>query len=149
MTYYDLSVTGVVAKSAQGDITVTNNFSNASTFSMGTFALSVGGTKTNTGTMQFAGETNGLVFGDGTVEYNGTSAQAPGGQTITLGTYGNLLLSGSATKRVAGGLVYSQSGLVIGAPVTVVVASDGTLHVDGDLENQGSLTNDGNIEVGN
>jgi len=149
MTYYNLSVPGGVAKSAEGTITVTNNFSNACTFSMGTFTLSVGGTKTNTGIMQFSGETNGMVFPDGTVEYNGMSAQAPGGQTITLGTYGNLLFSNSATKRVTGGTVHTQSGLIIGGTITFVVAADGLLQVDGDLENQGSLTNNGSIEVGN
>ncbi|MEX2117372.1 MAG: hypothetical protein WEB37_10830, partial [Bacteroidota bacterium] len=147
-TYHALVLNGG-AKTVSGNITVNNNFTNSAVTSVGTNAFSISGTKTNSGTMQFAGAANGVVFGDGTVEYNGTSAQAPAGQTIALGLYNNLLLSNDAVKRVTGGLVHTQSVLTVATGVALTVESDGDLQVDGDLENQGTLTNDGLITVGN
>ena len=143
MTYYNLSVTGAVAKSAAGDITVLNSFSNASTFSMGTSVLSVGGTRLNSGTMQFGGASNGVVFTGGIVEYNGSSAQ-----TIASGTYGELLLTGAGVKTfstnvtiLGNATLSSGSGAVVDPAVT--------LSIIGDLDLSGSLTNNGIINLGN
>lgn len=147
-TYHSL-VLGGGAKSTSGNITVNSNFTNSAVTSLGTNTLSVSGTKTNSGTMLFAGAANGVVFGDGTVEYNGTSAQVPAGQIIAVGLYNNLLISNDAVKRVTGGIVHTQSPLTIGVGVMLTVESDGDLQVDGDLENDGTLTNDGLITVGN
>jgi hypothetical protein len=115
---------------------------------MGTFTLSITGTRTNNGTMQFAGETNGLHFSGGTVEYNGTSVQAPAGQTVALGTYANLLFTNNAVKRILGGTVRTQSNLTIGSIISLSVESTGTLQVDVNLDIQGSITNNGTINVG-
>jgi len=143
MTYYNLTITGAVAKSAAGDITVVNSFSNASTFSMGTNVLSIGGTKLNSGTMQFGGTSNGVVFSGGIVEYDGSSPQ-----TITSGTYGELLLTGAGAKTfntnvtVLGNVTLSSgSGAIVDPAVTVSII--------GDLDLSGSMTNNGIINLGN
>lgn len=149
MTYFDLTISNAGTKTATGSITVANNFNNSTLCDMVTETLSIGGTRSNSGTIFFAGETNGLSFDSGIVEYNGTSAQAPAGQTIALGIYNNLLISNDAAKRITGGLVHTLSGLTVGSVVTLNVASDGALQVDGDLTNDGTLTNDGLITVGN
>lgn len=135
-------------KTAAAAVTVNGNFNNSTITSMVTFTLTIAGTRTNSGTMQFAGETNGLVFIDGTVEYNGTAVQAPAGQTVAVGTYANLLFSNDATKRVFGGTVHTQSSLTVGSSGPLSVESDGILQVDGDMDNQGSITNAGAIRVG-
>ncbi|MEX1274536.1 MAG: hypothetical protein WEB62_01295 [Bacteroidota bacterium] len=149
MTYHDLSLSGAGTKTTEGTITVVNDFTNSGVFDMLTFDLSISGSGTSSGTMRFGGETNGLVFAGGTVEYNGTSVQAPGGQSVALGTYNDLLFTNDALKRIAGGTVHTQSGLVIGGTVTLIVDGDGVLEVEGDLENSGNLTNNGLITVGN
>lgn len=147
-TYHSLVLAGG-DKTFSGNITVNNSFSNSSVTSAGVHAFSVGGTKTNSGTMRFAGETNGVAFGDGTVEYNGSSAQAPGGQVIAAGTYQSVLISNTATKRVTGGSVILQTGLAVPVGVSLLVEADGNLEVLGDLDNQGSFANDGTVTVGN
>ncbi len=147
--YNNLTLSNAGTKTAAGNLTVSGNFNNSVTTSMVTFTLGISGTRTNTGTVQFAGETNGIVFSDGTVEYNGTSVQAPAGQTVALGTYANLLFTNNATKRILGGTVRTQSNLTIGSVSPLSVESTGTLQVDADLDIQGSVTNAGTISIGN
>jgi hypothetical protein len=150
ITYFNLTMSGAGTKSASGNVAVNNNFSNAATTSMSTSTLSIGGSKTNSGTMQFAGAANGVVFADGTVEYNGTSVQAPAGQTIAAGTYANLVFSNNAAKIIAAGTtVQTQSTLIVPSGVSLTVQSTATLQVDGDLNLVGGLTNDGTINIGN
>lgn len=148
ITYYDLTLSGGGDKTPDGSLTVNHDFSNSVVTSMGTYGLSIGGAKTNTGTMKFAGATNGVVFAGGTVEYNGTTAQAPAGQTIALGTYGHLVFSNTATKIVTGGTVQTNADLTVPSGIAVQVNADGILTVVGDWDMDGSLTNNGVINVG-
>lgn len=147
-TYHSLVLTGG-DKTFSGSVAVNNSFTNSAVTSAGVHAFSVSGVRTNSGTMRFAGETNGVVFGDGTVEYNGTSAQAPSGQVIAVGTYQNIVLSNSAAKHVTGGTVTVQTGVTVPTGVSLAVESDGTLAVLGNLDNQGAFSNDGIVTVGN
>jgi hypothetical protein len=114
---------------------------------MSTYTLSITGTKTNTGKVQFAGATNGVVFSDGTVEYNGTTTDAAQ-QSIGLGTYASLLFSNNSPKQIGGGQVRTTSGLTISSGVTTNVLNTGTLQVDGSLSNAGTVNNSGTIQVG-
>jgi hypothetical protein len=54
------------------------------------------GSYTNSGTLKFSGATNGLAISSGTVNYYGA------GQTVTAGTYENLILSGSGAVTTTG-----------------------------------------------
>ena len=147
--YGNLTLSGSSTKTAAGALIVDGAFNNSVTTSIGTYALTLNGTKTNSGTMQFAGASNGILFIDGTVEYNGTSAQAPAGQTIALGIYNNLLLSNDAVKIVTGGTVRTQSSLSVDSGVSLNVTGTGILNVDLDLSIVGPITNSGTINVGN
>ena len=141
ITYYNLTMSGAGTKSASGNVAVNNNFSNASTTSLGTFTLLIGGTKTNSGTIQFAGASNGVPFSGGTVEYNGTSAQ-----TITAGTYGTLVLSNTGLKTVSSAVNVSAY-MLVSAGSSLTVDATGVLSITGDFDNDGVLTNNGTITV--
>jgi len=150
--YSNLSTSGSsTTKTLGGSVTVSGSFSNGTsvTTDVSTNTLTVGGTKTNTGTMQFAGATNGILFTDGTVEYNGTAAQAPAGQTVALGTYNNLVFTNDAVKTVTGGTVRTQSSLTVSAGISVDITGTGIFTVDLDLTLIGSFTNNGTVNVGN
>jgi len=142
-TYNNLVLSGSVAKTAGGDLTVTGNFANSVTSSMGTFSLAISGTRTNTGTMQFAGAANGVVFAGGTVEYNGTVAQ-----TVTAGTYQNLLFANSGAKTITAATTATGT-LTVDAGASLTVDTGITLQVNGDFILTGSVTNNGTIDVGN
>ncbi|MFH0991053.1 MAG: hypothetical protein V1799_13675 [bacterium] len=114
--YNNLTLSGSVGKTAGGDVTVNGNFNNSVTTSVGNSLLVISGTKTNSGTMQFAGASNGILFADGTVEYNGTTLA----QTITIGTYNNLTLSGTTSKAIPAGTlgiagIFTVSGVSVDA----------------------------------
>ena len=141
-TYNNLTLTGSAAKSAANDVTVNGAFSNSSTTSMGTYILTLNGSMTNSGgTMQFAGETNGLAFSDGTVEYNGTVSQ-----TITAGGYATLLLSNSGAKAISSVITVS-SYMQVGAPTNLTIDPTGSVTVTGNFDNDGTITNNGTIIV--
>jgi hypothetical protein len=141
ITYFNSTMSGAGTKSASGNVSVNNNFNNASTTSLGTFTLSIGGTKTNSGTIQFAGISNGVPFSDGTVEYNGTSAQ-----TITAGTYGTLVLFNTGLKTVSSAVNVSAY-ILVNAGSSLTVDATGVLSITGDFDNDGVLTNNGTITV--
>jgi len=131
-----------------------------------------GGTSDNTnGTIQFAGATNGLAFGTGTVEYNAAALA----QTVTAGTYAKLTLTGGGTatpKSILASMtttdlvtVNSDAKLIVNAnPVsfgtslgsgnslvnagTLEVQAAGNLTVTTDVSNSGTITNAGTITVG-
>lgn len=154
VTYGNLTMAGTASsiKTALGDITVNGNFLNSPslTTNMRTYSLTLSGTKTNANaTMQFAGLNNGIVFSDGTVEYNGTTGDAAS-QTIAAGTYENLLFVNDAPKNIlAGSLVRTTANLNINAGVTANIQNTGTLQVDLDLTNAGTINNDGTVQIGN
>jgi hypothetical protein len=141
VTYYNLNTSGTGAKDAAQDVTINNSFNNAATTSMGLFTLSIGGTKTNSGTMQFAGATNGVPFSSGTVEYNGTIAQ-----TITAGTYSTLVLSNTGAKTMNSAITVN-SYMLVNSTSTLTVDVAGVLTVNGNLDNDGIITNNGTITV--
>jgi hypothetical protein len=135
-------------KTAAGNLTVGAAFSNLlGTASMSTYTLSITGAKSNTGKVQFAGATNGVVFSTGTVEYNGATSDAAQ-QSIALGTYASLLFSNNSPKQVTGGTVHTTSGLTINSGVTANILNTGILQVDGSLSNAGAVNNSGTIQVG-
>jgi fibronectin-binding autotransporter adhesin len=150
-SYNNLTLSGTGlgdVKTAAGALTVGGAFSNLlGTTNVSTYSLSITGSKTNTGKMQFAGGSNGVVFSDGTVEYNGTTTDAAQ-QSIALGTYASLLFSNNSPKQIGGGQVRTTSGLTISSGVTANVLNTGTLQVDGSLSNAGTVNNSGTIQVG-
>lgn len=109
------------------------------------------------GTIRFSGISNAKPFSSGTVEYNGTS------QTVTTGSYFNLLFSGTGgvytmgsdidianTLTVTKGDLTVKDGFTLSVGDAVTVASPGTLT----FENNASLlqttytgSNSGNINV--
>lgn len=142
-TYNHLVLGGTAAKTTGGDLTVSGNFTNSVTTSMETFTLAITGTKTNTGTMQFAGASNGVVFAGGTVEYNGTVAQ-----TVTDGTYQNLLFTNSGVKTITAATTATGT-LTVNAGASLTVNPAIILQVNGDFTLAGTVTNNGIINVGN
>jgi len=149
--YNNLSTGGAgTTKNLAGNIVVGGSFTNGSsvTTTVSTLTLSIAGSKTNSGTMQFAGGTNGVVFSTGIVEYNGTTVDAPAGQTVALGTYAGLVFSNNGTKKITGGTVRTTSDLTVNNGVVAQVLSDGTLQIDTNLANNGNLTNNGVLIIG-
>ncbi len=151
--YYNLTFTGTSLsdiKTAAGAITVGNNFTNTLGIgNMFTYGLTIAGTKTNSGKMQFAGLSNGVVFADGIVEYNGTTTEAAS-QSIAAGTYFNLIFTNNAPKNVLSGTtVHTTSNLNIASGVTANVQATGNLNIDLDLINAGTVNNAGSVTVGN
>jgi|GEM_PF-5172091 len=99
---------------------------------MGANTLTVSGTIDNTGgNLRFTGATNGLAVNSGTVTYYGAS------QTITSGTYNNLVINQSSGQASLGGNVtvngtltltngvvnLSGFNLTLGPSATISVAS--------------------------
>jgi fibronectin-binding autotransporter adhesin len=150
-SYYNLTLTGTGlsdVKTATGALAVGGAFTNTlGTGNMGTYALAVTGSKTNTGKMQFAGATNGIVFADGVVEYNGTSVDAAS-QTIGLGIYNSIIFTNNSPKSITGGTVRTSTDLTVNAGVTANVAGSGILRVDNDMNNAGVVNNAGTVQVG-
>ena len=180
VTYYDFVTSNSGTKTLTGgNLTISNNFdnggagNNAVTLNVGTSTLTLGGgTSDNTnGTIQFAGATNGLAFGTGTVEYNAAALA----QTVTAGTYAKLTLTGGGTatpKSILASMtttdlvtVNSDAKLIVNAnPVsfgtslgsgnslvnagTLEVQAAGNLTVTADVSNSGTITNAGTITVG-
>ena len=136
-TFNNLSFGGSGAKSAAGTLSVGGNFTNPDTVVMGTYTLSVTGTKTNTGLIRFAGASNGLPFTGGTVEYNGTVSQ-----TVTTGTYNNLLFTSTGIKHPAAGVI-ANGNVTIGTGATLQVTGGVTMQIIGNVINQGTLQNAG------
>lgn len=153
VTYGNLVMAGTASsvKTALGDITVNGGFTNSPTLTtnMRTYGLILNGSKTNANALiQFAGLGNGVVFSDGTVEYNGTIADAAS-QSIAAGIYQNLLFTNNAPKNILGGTAVRTTGnLNINSGVTANIQNTGTLQVDIDLTNAGTVNNDGTVQIG-
>lgn len=153
VTYGNLVMAGTASsvKTALGDITVDGSFTNSPTLTtnMRTFGLILNGSRTNANAlMQFAGLGNGLVFSDGTVEYNGTLGDAPS-QSIAAGTYNNLLFNNNAPKNILGGTAVRTTGnLDINTGVTANIQNTGNLQVDLNMTNAGTVNNDGTVQIG-
>lgn len=153
VTYGNLVMAGTAnsVKTALGDITVNGGFTNSPTLTtnMRTYGLILNGSRTNANAlMQFAGLSNGVVFSDGTVEYNGTLADAAS-QSIAAGVYQNLLFSNNSPKNILGGTTVRTTGnLDINSGVTTNILNTGNLQVDQNLTNAGTVNNDGTVQIG-
>jgi hypothetical protein len=147
-SYNNLTISGSGTKAASGDIALiaAGVLNNSVTFDMSTNTLAFTAAPTNTGTVQFAGAANGRAVGSasGTVEYNGTVAQA----VSAANPYYNLMItnpSGTAAKTIAGA-VQAANDLTVNASSFLTVS--GSAQVDHDLVNTGTITNSGTITVG-
>jgi len=159
VAYHHLVTSGTGTKTAGSNLTIGGNFTNGNNIimTMGTNTLAITGTRTNGGTMQFAGTNNGQLFSDGTVEYNGVNSIT---QTIAAGNYTNLLLTNGSGSGIAdklidnGATVQTSGGLDINVGLRLTLGNSGsTLSVGtsgtGDLTVTGTLVNNGTINIGN
>lgn len=156
-TYYTLAMSGTGVKNAAGNVTIETggSFNNGTaTTDMDTYSLSGPSlTQAAGGTMRFGGATNGVVFATGTVEYNGGDGVT---QTITPGTYANLVLSrksgtNPAAKQIAAGATVTTTGNLL-VPISTSLAlldAGSILNVHGNLDVIGAITNNGTVTVGN
>jgi autotransporter-associated beta strand protein len=132
VTYHNLITSAAGQKNATGAITVNNNLTNSTIFDLGSNTLLVSGVLDNTGgDLRFSGATNGLAVSTGTVTYYGSS------QTITTGTYNNLVINQASGQASLGGNVtvngtltltngilnLSGFNLTLGPTATISVAS--------------------------
>jgi hypothetical protein len=152
-SYYNLTITGAgdttytVAgrKQANGSLVITNALSVAATnvLDMQGNTFTTLGSGTNSGKLMWSGN-NTHVGGAGVTELYGI-----GTGSVADGAYGILLFTGSGTKTVAGaGTSATNTGLVAMSIASLAVVDvTGTLTVNGDLENDGLLTNSGSITV--
>jgi hypothetical protein len=136
---------------ATGPITIANNYVNgaSTTLDMNTRYLSLDISKaTNNGTVQFGGESNGVLIASGAVEYNGNVSQTIAGHATN--TYTSLIFSGSGEKLITAlaGKVRTLGSLNATSAINVGAGAD--LQIDGDfLVGTAAITNDGTITVGN
>ena len=157
-SYYNLSISGASdttfstagRKQADGNLSVTNDFTLAANNVLdmqGNTTITAGGTATNSGKLMWQGNNTYIAGTSGVTEFYGTGAG-----TVAVGaSYGKLAFSGSGTKTVSGAVtanassgvtalfVYSSGDLSIGAA--------GNLTINGDVENDGTITNAGTFTV--
>jgi len=143
LPYNNLSLSGGGVKTAEGNLSISGDFINSAVTSIGIFTLSINGNKTNTGTIQFSGGNNGVVFSDGTIEYNGSVVQ-----TVTAGTYYNLLFSNSGQKNINSNIT-ALGNLTINANANVTLGVGQVLQINGEFNNYGIIENNGTINLGN
>ena len=132
----DRSTSGTLLFNAGTKVTVTTAL-NIDNNGKGSIDMSAGGTLSIGGTISVT-DLGTWTPGTGTVEYNKS-----GNQTITaaLGSYNNLITSGSGTKTL-GGAITVNGNLTIGSSTTLDVSSGGNygLVVKGDWSNSGTFT---------
>ncbi|MBL7859819.1 MAG: autotransporter-associated beta strand repeat-containing protein, partial [Cyclobacteriaceae bacterium] len=117
VNYHNLVLSGAGQKTASGNVSVANNFTNSSVFDLGVNTLSVTGTLDNTlGEIRFSGASNGIAINTGAVRYYGAA------QTIGSGIYQNLIIDQSAGVAVLGGAVTVNGTLTV---------SNGSLNLNG------------------
>jgi hypothetical protein len=108
VTYHNLITSAAGQKNAVGAVVVNNNLTNTTILDMGANALTVSGALDNTGgNIRFAGATNGLAVATGTITYYGSS------QTITAGTYNNLVINQASGQASLGGNVTVNGTLTL------------------------------------
>ena len=168
--YNNLTLVGAdtsIAKTAVSGVTVGGTLANrAGTFDLAanTLTLTVPANgHSNTGRIRYAGTGTVVDSTAGIIEYYASS----GSQTVGLGTYHNILLSNAATKTVSGGVVRALSDInVPSGAVTVASAATlqtignmtllggttlgnaGSLFVTQTLNNAGTITNTGAVQIG-
>ena len=144
ITYNNLTISTASGNNATASNTITLtgnlNISSGSTLDMVNFTASTfPGTNNNAGMIRWSGD-NVFVAGAGTTEFYGA-----GTGNVAIGTnYGNLLFSGSGTKTFTVS-VTANGTMSISSGETVLVNNGVILHVVGDVDNAGSLTNNGTI----
>ena len=117
-------------------------------FSYNNLSLSTGGIKTFAGgTTQIAGAltitgaTANATANSSTIEYNGTLAQA-----VTVMTYFDLVFTNGGLKTIAGSVIVNTN-VLINSGASVLISAPGILTVHGDVDNSGSFTIDGTLDV--
>jgi hypothetical protein len=149
-----------MTKTAQGNISIAGTFDNggaasdAVTLVMGGYTLTGTISDNTNSTIKFSGALNGRAVTTGTIDYNGDDATL---QTITAGTYATLVLergngTNPAPKQIAGdATVHTTLDMTIPATTSLtLLAGTGltALNVDGNLNVNGAVTNNGTITVG-
>lgn len=117
-------------------------------FSYNNLSLSTSGTKSFAsgttsiaGTLSIAGATADATTNSSNIEYNGTGAQ-----TVVPMTYFDLMFSNGGTKTIAGAVIVDQN-MVTNTGSIIVIDVPGTLTIHGDLDNSGSVTNNGSLSL--
>jgi hypothetical protein len=152
-TYGNLTISGSGTKTLAGTTTLAGNLSiNAGTFDLSTFTadrLAAGGTITvANGAVLKIGGTNGFpanytthtLGATSTVEYGGTT------QTVSAESYGNLTISGSATKTMNGATTVAGD-LTLSSGTLSTSASNFNLTVGGNWTNNGGTFSGGTSTV--
>lgn len=129
-TYYNLVIMGGFTKTANGNLTVLNNFTLAgSNFNLNNFNMTIGGNWSNTA--------NYTIPNQGIITFNSS-----GTQTISRNTaneqINNMVVSGSGTVSLNRALFISQS-LTINSGTLDVSASNIPLFLQGSFTNNGTL----------
>ena len=142
-TYTNLNISNTsttVSNVASGDIVVTGNFNNVTGIvDLGTNALSIGGTVTNTGTIKTS-NTSGSPLSPG-LSWPGSVTYATSGQTVVGGTYATLTMSNTTgTNTASGDLVVNTK---------LITTSGGTLNMGANVLSGTltTLTNNGTIST--
>ncbi|MCU0454655.1 MAG: hypothetical protein MUE68_13455, partial [Bacteroidetes bacterium] len=122
------------------------------TLDMDTYALSVSGAKDNQNAVILLGGANGFAIGTtgvagGTITYDG------GAQTIAAGSYYILRLEGTLAKSIlTDTIVNTGSDVFVTSTVSLSLAAPTSLttelNVGGNLDVDGTITNNGAITVG-
>lgn len=115
-TYASLTIGATGLKTAIGNITVNTTLTFTGPLDMSTFSLSGTFTSSGTGNLTTAGSLpTGKTWTSTTVSYNGAVSQ-----TVVLGTYINLTISGGSRSLEGGGDINISGTLTAGASATIV-----------------------------
>ncbi len=131
--------------------TIDYNLAGAQTvaaFSYNNLSLSTSGTKTFAsgttsiaGTLSITGASADATTNTSNIDYSGTGAQ-----TVVPMTYYDLMFSNSGTKTINGAVIVDQN-MVTNAGSVIVIDVPGSLTIHGDLDNDGSITNNGSLSM--
>ena len=157
-SYYNLSISGASdttfstagRKQADGNLSIANNFTVAATNVLdmqGNTTITAGGTAANSGKIMWQGNNTYIGGTSGVTEFYGTGAG-----TVAVGaSYGKLVFSGSGTKTVSGAVTANASSgvtaLFVYSSGDLSIGGSGNLTINGDVENDGTITNAGTFTV--
>jgi len=139
---YNLTVSSTNSPTAilqTNSLTVNNTVTIASgaTLNANNLNISVAGNWSNSGA---------FTAGTGTVTLNGSATQTIGGSSTT--TFNNLTISNTSAVVSANTNFNANGTLTVNAGASLTVNSAITLQVNGNIENAGTITNNGIINVG-
>jgi hypothetical protein len=124
-----------------GDLTIGTN----TNLDMAAYTGTFGGSASNSGKIMWQ-VGNAYVGGTGMTEFYGTT----GGNVAAGTSYGNMLFSGTGLMTFAtAGTTIVSGNITINAGAPVTVNNGVTVQVNGDVDNNGALTINGILNVGN